>query len=50
MNLDYFLIFSVFADLCKTAIPIAIFLQLLNILINFFFDTAFPKFRGSRGL
>lgn len=50
MSLDYSSIFIVFADLCKTAIPIAIFLYLLNILINFFFDTAFPKFRGNRGL
>lgn len=50
MDLDYATIFLVFADLCKTAIPIAIFLYLLNIMINFFFDTAFPKFRGNRGL
>lgn len=49
MTLDYSLIFSVFADMSKTAIPIAIFLYLLNIMINFFFDTAFPKFRGNRG-
>lgn len=50
MNLDYSTIFLVFADLCETAIPIAVFLYLLNILINFFFDTAFPKFRGNRGI
>ena len=50
MDLDYVSIFLAFADLCKTAIPIAIFLYLLNILINFFFDTAFPKFRGNRGI
>ena len=27
MNLDYILIFAVFVDLCKSAIPIAVFLH-----------------------
>lgn len=43
MNLDYSSIFSVFVDLCKTAIPIAVFLYLLNIIITLFFSLAFPK-------
>lgn len=43
MILDYSAIFSVFVDLCKTAIPIAIFLYLLNIVITLFFSLAFPK-------
>jgi len=43
MSLDYSSIFSVFVDLCKTAIPIAIFLNLLTIIITLFFSLAFPK-------
>jgi len=43
MQLDYLSIFNVFVDLCKTAIPIAIFLYLLEIMITFFFSMAFPK-------
>lgn len=43
MPLDYSSIFIVFVDLCKTAIPISIFLYLLNIMITFFFHMAFPK-------
>lgn len=43
MNLNYTLIFAVFVDLCKSAIPIAIFLYLLNIGITLFFSLAFPK-------
>ena len=47
MILDYSSIFSVFVDLCKHAVPIAIFLYLLNIIINLFFSLAFPKhFKG----
>ena len=47
MELDYIAIFNVFVDLIKTAMPIAIFLYLANILITFFFSLAFPKhFRG----
>ena len=30
MNLDYVSIFAIFVDLCKAAMPIAIFLYLLN--------------------
>ena len=49
MELDYASIFIVFVDMLKTAIPIAIFLYLANILINFFFSLAFPKFfKGDR--
>lgn len=43
MQLDYSSIFIVFVDICKTALPIAIFLYLLDILLNFFFSFAFPK-------
>lgn len=43
MDLDYGSIFSVFVDLCKTGIPIAFFLYLLDIMVNFFFGLAFPK-------
>lgn len=49
MELDYMQIFSVFVDLIKKAMPISIFLYLANIMINFFFSLAFPKFfRGDR--
>ena len=49
MELDYMQIFSVFVDLIKKAMPISIFLYLANIMINFFFMLAFPKFfRGDR--
>ena len=48
MNLDYTSIFAVFVDLCKTAIPIAIFLFLLDIMLNFFFSMAFPKHFNNR--
>lgn len=44
MILDYSTIFNVFVDLCKTAIPIAVFLYLLNIIITLFFSLAFPKY------
>lgn len=43
MSLDYPSIFKVFVDLIVTAIPISIFLYLLDIMINFFFSMAFPK-------
>ena len=43
MTLDYSSIFAVFVDMCKTAIPIAIFLNLLIIIITLFFSLAFPK-------
>ncbi len=47
MELDYVAIFNVFVDLIKTAMPIAVFLYLANILITFFFSLAFPKhFKG----
>ena len=47
MELNYVEVFNVFIDLIKTAMPIAIFLYLANILINFFFSLAFPKhFKG----
>lgn len=49
MELNYVPIFAVFVDLCKTAIPIAIFLFLLDIMIEFFFSMAFPKhFKNGR--
>lgn len=43
MSLDYSSIFGVFVDLCKTAIPVSIFLYLLDIMLSFFFSFAFPK-------
>lgn len=43
MDLDYASIFKVFVDLIVKAIPISIFLYLLDIMINFFFSMAFPK-------
>lgn len=43
MSLDYSSIFLVFVDMCKTAIPIAVFLYLLDICINLFFSLAFPR-------
>lgn len=43
MNLDYSLIFAVFVDLCKSAIPISVFIYILNIAITLFFSLAFPK-------
>lgn len=43
MNLDYSSIFAVFVSLVKTAIPISVFLYLLNIGITLFFSLAFPK-------
>ena len=43
MTLDYSSIFAVFVDMCKTAIPIAMFLNLLIIVITLFFSLAFPK-------
>lgn len=49
MELNYVEVFNVFIDLIKTAMPIAIFLYLANILITFFFSLAFPKhFGGDR--
>lgn len=44
MELDYTSIFQCFVSLITTGIPIAIFLYLTDILINFFFSLAFPKF------
>jgi len=43
MVLNYSLIFAAFVDLIKAAIPISIFLYLLNIGITLFFSLAFPK-------
>lgn len=43
MPLDYSSIFAVFVDLCKTALPISIFIHLLLICVNLFFSLAFPK-------
>lgn len=49
MELDYTLVFNVFINLIKTAMPIAIFLYLTDITINFFFRLAFPKtWRGDK--
>lgn len=49
MELDYAQIFNIFADILKNATPISIFLYLANIMINFFFSLAFPKFsKGDR--
>lgn len=48
MQLDYSSIFTVFVDMCKTAVPVAIFIYLLDIMLNFFFSFAFPK-RFKRG-
>lgn len=44
MSLDYASIFAVIVDMCKTALPIAIFLYILNIVITLFFSLAFPKY------
>lgn len=46
MDLNYDLIFAIFVDLMKTAIPISIFLWLTNVMIQFFFNLAFPKRSG----
>lgn len=43
MVLDYSSIFSAFVSLLETAIPVAVFLYLADIMISFFFQTAFPK-------
>lgn len=43
MDLDYSSIFTVFVNLATKAIPISIFLYLLDIMLNFFFSFAFPK-------
>ena len=43
MDLNYTEIFNIFISMLQTAIPIAIFLWLTNILINFFFTLAFPE-------
>ena len=48
MYLDYSNIFAVFVDLVKTAVPIAIFLYLLDVVLFIFFSLAFPK-RFKRG-
>ena len=48
MELNYSEIFAVFVDLVKTAIPIALFLYLLDIMFFVFFSLAFPK-RFKRG-
>ena len=44
MDLDYSSIFKIFADMCVVAVPIAIFLHILQIVLNLFFSLAFPKF------
>ena len=49
MILDYSSIFALFVDMCKVAMPIAIFLYLLNIIITLFFSLAFPK-RFTKGI
>lgn len=43
MELDYTSILSIFGSMITSAIPIAIFLWLADLLINFFFSLAFPK-------
>lgn len=48
MELDYTNILSIFTNMITTALPIAIFLWLADLLINFFFSLAFPK-RFSKG-
>lgn len=44
MGLDYTVILACFVDMIKAAIPISLFLVLADILIDFFFSHAFPKF------
>lgn len=46
MLLDYSSIFTVFVDLVKTAMPVGIFLFLLDLMLNFFFRMSFPKHFG----
>ena len=48
MSLDYTSIFEVLVDLIKSAIPIAIFLYLVDVMFFVFFSLAFPK-RFKRG-
>ncbi|MBP3255549.1 MAG: hypothetical protein J6M60_03570 [Clostridia bacterium] len=48
MDLDYTSIFSVLTDLIKCAIPIAVFLYLVDVMFFVFFSLAFPK-RFKRG-
>ncbi len=48
MELDYTSIFQCFTSLITTAIPVAIFLYLVDIVINLFFSLAFPKFSRKR--
>ncbi len=43
MELDYSQIFNIFVSLAKTGIPISVFLYLLETMIIFFFNLAFPK-------
>ena len=43
MELNYADIFNVFVSLSTTAIPVAIFLYLLDVMLTFFFSMAFPK-------
>jgi len=41
--MDYTAIFNIFVDLIQKAMPIGIFLWLVNIVINFFLSLAFPS-------
>lgn len=43
MELDYTNVFSVLVSLIQTAIPIAIFLYLVDVMFYVFFSLAFPK-------
>lgn len=43
--LNYESIFSAFGSLISTALPIAIFLFLVDVALNFFFSLAFPKWK-----
>lgn len=44
MELDYTSILACFVDIIKAAFPISLFLVLSDILIDFFFSHAFPRF------
>ena len=43
MELDYSSIFALFVNMAESALPIAFFLYILNIVVNLFFSLAFPK-------
>lgn len=49
MFLDYSSIFTVLVDVIKTAMPVGIFMFLLDIMLNFFFSLAFPKHFSNKG-